>query len=219
MVITVKTLLDRAIVAAQDAEHVHWSRADWVSYLNDGQREIGVHRPDALGKTAVVPCVEGARQSLPADGVKLIEVRRNASEFSARAVRLCSREMLDAQAPHWQGSRPAREIVHFLYDPREPRTFWVWPPALPETKLELYYSARPVEVAETTADTALLSVEERYAGALLDYMLYRAYAKDAEGAGNAARAQAHFVAFTTALGVDATATAAVMPNTHNNPNT
>ena len=49
-------------------------------------------------------------------------------------------------------------------------------------------------------------------------MLYRAYTKDSEYAGNAARAQAHYGAFANALGVEVKATLAVGPNPVGNPN-
>ena len=51
-----------------------------------------------------------------------------------------------------------------------------------------------------------------------DYVLYRAYTKDSEYAGNAARAQAHYAAFANALGVEIKATVAVAPNPVSNPN-
>ena len=49
-------------------------------------------------------------------------------------------------------------------------------------------------------------------------MLYRAYTKDSEYAGNAARAQAHYAAFANALGIEIKATVAVGPNPVGNPN-
>jgi hypothetical protein len=46
---------------------------------------------------------------------------------------------------------------------------------------------------------------------LIDYVLYRAASKDAEFAGSAAKAQAHYEAFQGALGVEASATAVASP--------
>jgi hypothetical protein len=46
---------------------------------------------------------------------------------------------------------------------------------------------------------------------MLDYMLYRAYSKDAEYAANAQRAVAHFQAFQNALGVKSQTEAVSQP--------
>ncbi|MCK7581011.1 MAG: hypothetical protein MZV65_38935 [Chromatiales bacterium] len=46
-----------------------------------------------------------------------------------------------------------------------------------------------------------IKLDDIYANAILDYVLYRAYSKDAEYAANAQRAALHYQAFTNALGV------------------
>jgi hypothetical protein len=46
-----------------------------------------------------------------------------------------------------------------------------------------------------------------FAGALMDYVLYRAYSKDGEVPNSAARAVAHYQAFEAALGMTAQADA------------
>ena len=62
--------------------------------------------------------------------------------------------------------------------------------------------AEPADGALYTAVTGDLGVPDIYANAVQDYVLYRAYTKDSEYAGNAARAQAHYAAFApTAPGV------------------
>lgn len=45
-----------------------------------------------------------------------------------------------------------------------------------------------------------IKLDDIYANAILDYVLYRAYSKDAEYAANASRAALHYQAFTAALG-------------------
>jgi hypothetical protein len=49
-------------------------------------------------------------------------------------------------------------------------------------------------------------------------MLYRAYSKDSEYAGNAQRAQNHYSAFANALGIEVQATVGIAPNPAGNPN-
>nr|WP_182312302.1 DUF6682 family protein [Comamonas testosteroni] len=224
MPIEAKDVIQRGVVTTQDTTSIRWPVGEWVRYLNDGQREIMLHRPDAFNKSAVIDCVAGTKQALPADGAKLIDVQRNSTVTSKRAVRICSREILDAQMPNWHNIAGAAEIVHFMYDPREPKAFWVYPPATNTAKLEINYSATPTDIAEPaagseyTAVVGNISVADIYANALLDYMLYRGYLKDADYAGNAARAQAHYAAFATALGIELKATLSAAPVSVGNPN-
>jgi hypothetical protein len=149
---------------------------------------------------------------------KLIEITRNMAATSAkRAVRLVPRQILDAQTPGWHAIPGTVDILHYMFDARDPKTFYVYPPALATAQLEIMYSAVPTDIVEP-ADGKLYSdvvgnitLPDIYANALLDYILYRAYSKDGEFAGNAARAQAHYAAFTASLVAEIQATIAVQP--------
>ena len=57
------------------------------------------------------------------------------------------------------------------------------------------------ETLTSSAATVVIGIDDIYANALLDFILYRAYNKDAEFAGNATRAQIHMMAFASSLGV------------------
>lgn len=86
------------------------------------------------------------------------------------------------------------------------------------------YAAYPTDIAEPadgalyTAVTGDISLPDIYGNVLQDYVLYRAYTKDSEYAGNGQRAQAHYAAFANALGIEIKATVAVAPNPVSNPN-
>lgn len=225
MAIAAREVIKRGVITAQDTTSIRWPVDEWVRYLNDGQREIMIHRPDAFNKSVTISCAAGSKQEIPADGVKLIDVRRNDSTASKRAVRMCNREILDAQLPNWHAMNGVQEIVHFMYDPREPKVFWVYPPALASVaKLEINYSASPLDIVEPAAGadyTAVagdIAVDDIYANALLDYMLYRVYLKDAEYAANGARSTAHYAAFANALGIEIKTTLALAPTSAGNPN-
>ena len=62
-----------------------------------------------------------------------------------------------------------------------------------------------------TAVTGSISLPDIYANALCDYILYRAFTKDAEYAGNATRAAGHYSVFANALGVEIKGTVGVAP--------
>ena len=225
MAITAQSIVRRAVETLQDTTSIRWPIPELVRYLNDGQREIVLYRPDSMVTNATVTCVAGSKQSLPANGAKLIEVIRNARTGGTKsAVRLTNREILDAQTPGWHNLTGKDDVLHFMYDPRDPKVFYVYPPATTSAQLDIVYSAYPTDVTEPgegslyTDVTGNISLPDIYGNALLDFLLYRAYSKDSEYAGNAQRAQAHYAAFANTLGIEIKATVAVGPNPIGNPN-
>jgi len=218
MAITAQSIVHRVVDILQDTTSVRWPVSELVRYLNDGQREVVLYRPDATIKSATVECVAGAKQSLPTDGAKLIDVIRNsASAGTNKAVRMVAREVLDAQIPNWYGLTGELDVVHFTYDPRDPKTFFVYPPALTTTRVDITYSAFPSDVSEPAAGSTYddvsgnLDLPDIYGNVVTDYILYRAYSKDSEYAGNAQRAQAHYGAFANALNIEVQGTTGVAP--------
>lgn len=213
MAITAQSILQRVATALVDETSVRWTVTELVRYLNDGQREIVTYRPDATATTASVSLVAGARQTLPAEAFKLLDVIRNTNGAKS-AVRKVDQKLLEAQLPDWQSGTGSMTVKHYMYDLRDIRVFYVYPPALTGASLEMLYSAKPTDIAEQTAVSSVtgnISVLDLFANALQSYVLYRAFAKDAEYAGNAAMASAHYAAFQNAVGVEASATANSSP--------
>jgi hypothetical protein len=111
-----------------------------------------------------------------------------------------------------------------MFDPRDPKTFYVYPPAGAGASVDLVYAAYPTDIVEPadgalyTAVSGNTSLPDIYGNALGDYVLYRAYTKDSEYAGNAQRAVNHYTAFANSLGIELKATLAVAPVTEGNPN-
>lgn len=223
MSIPASSIIRRATDVILDNTSVRWPAGELVRWLNDAQREVVLLRPDAINKTATATLAVGTRQHLDSMALnpvpaKLIEITRNmATTSTKKAVSLVPRKILDAQTPGWHAIPGTVDILHYMFDPRDPKTFYVYPPALATAQLEIMYSAVPTEIAEP-ADGALygavvgnITLPDIYANALLDYVLYRAYSKDSEFAGNAARAQSHYAAFVASLTAEIQATLAVQP--------
>lgn len=217
MTTAASSVLHACVDTLNDVESVQWETPELVRYLNDGQREIATHRPDATSKTAVLALVAGAEQTLPSDGIKLIDLPSNASG-NKRAIRfLSNRQVLDNWSPNWQSQSQVTEIQHYLYDARRPRSFLVYPPAAVGTQVNAVYSAYPADVVEpvegSTWDdvTGNISVPDIYKNCLQDYILFRAYSKDNGFAANAQRAVAHYGQFANALGIEISATVAAGP--------
>ncbi|NBP80055.1 hypothetical protein EBU58_04930 [bacterium] len=213
MAISAQSILQRVVTTLVDESSARWTMPELVRYLNDGQREIVIYRPDATSTTTTVALVAGARQTLPATAFKLLDVMRNTSGAKA-AVRKIDQKLLEAQLPEWQIGTSSTIIKHYMYDLRDIDVFYVYPPAAVGASLEMLLSVKPTDIAEQAtlgAVTGNISVLDLFANALQSYILYRAFAKDAEYAGNGALATAHYTAFQNAVGVEASATASASP--------
>ena len=206
MAVTVQSVIDRAQTVLQDTTGVRWPVvAELVLWINDAQREIALLKPDASATNTTITLATGTKQDIPSSGNRLLKVVRNMSAASngtgKRAVRLVDREVLDAQTPDWHdpavsGDAAHSAIVkHYVYDEANPRNFYVYPGVSGSAYLEIIYSSNPVAVAQ--ADN--LSIPDIYANAIMNYVLYMAYMKDAEYAGNAQRASSHFQLFTASV--------------------
>lgn len=211
-------ILTRAADILQDTGNVRWPQAELLRYLNDGRRELAIHRPDVYSTVYTMTLVAGSKQTIPSDGNKFIDVVRNinANDTPGRAVRIIEREILDAQNPNWHTSTSSNNTRHFMFDERAPKTFYVYPAATSGHKLEVIYSKNPVDItSEDLSSTTVLSAEDIHVGTLLDYVLYRAFSKDAEYAVNLQRAELHYRAFATSLGLSNRKRIANSPNTAN----
>ena len=221
MTITAQSIVQRVVGTLQDPTSIRWTVGELCRYFNDGQREVILGRPDAMVTNVAQALVAGTKQSIPTAGAKLIDVVRNT--VSKKAVRLCSREILDAQIPGWHALTQTVDAVHYMYDPRDPKVFYCYPPNTGAGSVDLIHSLLPTDISEPasgdyTAVTGNLSLPDIYGNVMQDYILYRCYSKDAEYTANAARAEKSYAAFATALGIEIKATMAVAPTSKGNPN-
>lgn len=221
MAMQASVILTRATDILQDTTSVRWPEAEMLRWMSDAQREIVLYRPDASVTNTNFQLASGAtKQTLPSQAIRLIDVVRNmgaAGSTPGRVIRNINREILDAQIPTWHSDAGAAEVKHFMWDARDPKNFYVYPKPTSASYVEVIYSVSPTEI---TTNSQNISVDDFYANTILDYMLYRAYSKDAEYTGNAQRAVAHYQAFTTALGIRRTTDTTNSPNTNSvfNPN-
>jgi hypothetical protein len=179
--------------------------AELVLWINDAQREIALLKPDASAINETVTLVDGTKQDIPSAGNRLLKVVRNMSAASGgtgkRAVRLVDVEVLNGQTPDWHDPTVAGDaahtnvVKHYIYEESNPRNFYVYPGVSGSAYLEIIYSSNPTTVAQG----GNLSIPDIFANAVMNYVLYMAYMKDAEYAGNSQRANSHFALFTNSI--------------------
>lgn len=193
-------LINRVAVTVQDPTFVRWTQQELLNYLNDAQRQVVLFRPDAKTVNTSFTCAASAKQSLPAEGLRLINVLRNKD---GRAITKVDRKVLDVQLPNWwETAVDANGVKHFIYDAIDPKNFYLFPKPTAANQIEIVYAISPVDLVITnfTTDTQVISIDDIYANAIMDYMMYRAYQKDSEFA-NLNRSGLYFQAFQNALGI------------------
>lgn len=226
--VNARETLDRVRRIVQDEQSVRWWLPELVLWLNDGVREIALHRPQALATSITISLGVGTRQTVPADCFAFLRATHNVPDpdrlVSGLAIRMVDKEALERAEPYWHD--PARtlqraEVRHVAHDPVEPKAFYVYPGNNGLGAITAVVAKLPPPVVATGGnpddldayDVAIAPLDGIYGNALVDYIIYRAMSKDAQFAGNAERALAHYQAFATALGSRARLAASENPNT------
>ena len=194
-----------------DRTQPRWTDAELIRWINDSRMAILTRRPQACAKVVAVALVAGTKQEIPEDGVQLLDIIRNMGmdgTTPGRSIRRTDRQNIDDMDLTWHAATPSKTISQFTYDDRTPKVYFVQPPAVEGTHIDISYSAIPTAVS-AVGDSMDISLE--YMDAVVNYACYRAKSKDSEYA-NAAEAAAFYGAFNDALGVTTAVQATTSPN-------
>jgi hypothetical protein len=201
MAVTAQTIIDKAAKQLLDSNNLKWTRAELLSWLNDGLRQIVIMQPNATNTRSSVQLVAGTRQTLPTGGWMLLGIYRNMGTTGTtpgRAVRIVSRELLDAFEPDWHTSTASTTTKNYIYDLQDQTAYYVYPPSPGTNYLEVNYSLQPTSL---TSESQTIPMFDIYQGPLLDYILFRACTKNAEYAPGMALGQMYLATFTAATSV------------------
>ena len=197
-----------------DPSAVTWSNTVLINALNEALQALVSYRPDAASYTAMMLLVAGTRQTLPSDGVRLLKVIRNKGvsglSDAGRAIRKADMLVQDALLPDWHLTNGQTVISEYFYDPLLPKEFYVYPPApvSPQIGIDISY----VRVLPTiTATTDTFPVDDYFAPAIQEWMLYSIWGSDDEQSPNYGAAQDHLQTFFNLLQVKANSDIASSP--------
>lgn len=197
------TLINLCAREYNDIAFARITKAAWLDWLNDAQRNVVLVRPDANTVIEVLTLVAGPRQTLPAGALRLLGVTRNMGADGVtpgKALRLAVREMQDAVDLDWYSAANKAPVREVLYDSKKsPLTYWVIPGALNGWRLEALLSRTPTDV--TDADTGAITLSDVYSGPMQMWMLHRAYSLATAAATHAQHAANYYTWFFALLGV------------------
>lgn len=214
---TVGQVVQRVKTVLQETtdEGVRWKNAELVDWLNDSYQSIASFRPDLASRNVVVTLEEGALQQIPSDGERFLDGFSNMAESSDYSViTMTDKKLLDGAVRGWAGMEPDINIQHVMFDELDPKRFWVYPPAADGAEIRILYSAKA-----PTHDTDLsrsgddeYQLPEGHLAASVEWMLYRAFSKDADNTSNLNRASVAYQSFMNLLGQKAKVDVSVSPN-------
>jgi hypothetical protein len=129
-----------------------------------------------------------------------------------RATSIIDMDMLSSVRPNWPADTAVSVVKHFMYDEKDPKSFWVSPPqpASNQGYVLAVYNSIPTDVASYAAD-APISLADEYRPALLNWILFKAYSRDTDTA-NANAALQYHDAFLQSLGLHQQQEASEDPN-------
>lgn len=206
---TLGNIVSRASSQLNDIENIRWTKPELLDWINEGIKQIVIFLPESNAVSVEHQLDEGTKQSIPADGVRLIDVIRNTGLEGGKPsgpIRIIERDVLDALRPNWHRDRSATSVKNFVFDSRNPKTFYVYPPARGQF-VEVVYSKMPEPLL--TGDE--LGRFEVYSAAILNYVLHRAYSKDTEES-SSTRSQRYEQSFFNAIGLFDQADMKAQPN-------
>lgn len=196
--IKVSDLIKRAKTVAQDLDFVQWEESEWLDWYNECILTLVSLRADAFTAIREIAMDKSASAyELPADVDRLVDVFDYSK--TGRIVRHIDRNFLDQQYPYWRTQASDDGPKYYVYDDNNPRIFHVYPSPLDLTHtLKVVVSAIPSKTSNTDES---ISVDERFAPAIVDYMLYRGYLKNSDYEDQLARAKFFMDSFYSKLGV------------------
>jgi len=198
--ITAESVMNKARKILNDAGSVRWDNADLLGWLNSGQKEIVLYKPNANTETAVITMVEGSVQTVT--GLQFIRIISNVASNGTTATSVPSpveQSVLDGLYPNWMAATPNATPKYYCFDRKLLKTFFVYPPqpASPG-KVRILQSAAPAVILIGNISSATI-LDDIYETPLIDYIVYRAFSEDTEVI-DAAKSDAFFQKFVAAMG-------------------
>lgn len=155
-----------------DPDNVYWTDAELIDWLNKGLKTLASQKPDAFAFIAPFTFVAGSTQTIPDDGFEFLDLVRNLTPVVS-AIRQVERNHLDHADPNWPAT-VGTSVLHFTFDPRFPRNFEIYPQATGATAQIRY--ARTI--ADVTADSDSITLDDVYEPCLVYYVLSMAFSKN-----------------------------------------
>jgi hypothetical protein len=142
-------------VLLDPAPGVTWTDADLLALITEAEHAICTLKREAYPVRGTINLVAGIRQTLPADGLAVMDLFNNVA--SGRNAVLVNRELMDAAAISYPAATPEVDVQEWCKDDRDPLRFNVIPPNDGTGAVVALYGAVPPAI---TTNINLLDIYE-----------------------------------------------------------
>jgi hypothetical protein len=192
-----QAIIDKAEGILQDTTNITWLEADHLINLNDGIRKICEFKPDAYITIAAVQLAAGTRQSAPSGAKEILDISCNmgvAGTTRGDVITLVDRAVMNAALPGWNSVTASPTVIHWMYDVKDPKVFYVYPPQ--PTSAMGYVEMECMSTPAAILIGAAIPIDDGNENALLNFLLYRAWLKK-----QPAQAAGYWTLFLADLGI------------------
>lgn len=198
MTTTVDQILAPARRVLSDVDATRWDDDDLVEWLNHGIRATIDLKPSANVAPVTFALAPGSIQALPDEVAALIKVQSlNLGGTLPVSVTPVDKERLESEDPDWMAATENEQAVHYVVDPETPKFLWLYPPQPVGTSSTMTILA--AVYPDRVRSGQDLPIHDRYSSALIDYIISRAFMRDAaEGTSNP-RVRDHYTLFMEAI--------------------
>lgn len=178
--ITVATVFAKVREQLFDATPAYrFSDEALLGWLNSGQRQIVLLKPNANVTNESVQLAAGIKQDLPDAGVALIDIVRNMGSTGTAAgspISRKERKAFDTMFPGWSVSASSPTVKYFMFDEADQKRFYIYPPqpAIGMGYVEIIMSALPADAS----NPGTITLDDIYEMPLVDYMVYRGFRRE-----------------------------------------
>ena len=205
--LTLGYMIDLVEKKAQDEQNADFEVSELIGLYNMTLRLIVSLVPRAYTITKTWQMAAGTFQSIPSDGIKLVDILRNLGTDGLTpggAITLVDHEAMRKLVPNWSSETPTQEAQHFMRLPDMDASFYVYPPSDGTGHIEGIVATMPPTVVFDDGglwESQRIPLSDEFVPAIPDGMLYNAYDDDSDIPGTATRSQLYYGRFTQLLGL------------------
>jgi hypothetical protein len=183
-------------IELNDLDYVRWTKDDLATFLTDAIAAMSALKPTLFSVFVPLRLAPGAVQTVPGEYTELIDVLYNLNSDGTQGEPINQGSFTAARALGRSSCTPAYGVGYMV------RSYTVHPANMPLPAVWALARRAPVVItAETDAVVMANTTPETYRAMLLEWMLYRAFARDTESSDSFTKSQAHYKAFYQALGL------------------
>jgi hypothetical protein len=210
MPLLTQRVLDTALAELEDNEpgfeYTRWTKPEMLGYVTAALAALHFYKPDLFNVREEITLRPGDVQRVEAKFARILSLDSNveANGAEGRPIYKASHPLtkalyrpsqFDPLAPYW--------VRECSVDPDNPRIFYVTPaaPEYPRAKVRGMFVLAVPEITDASQQIDIPTTDSfDWFNAILDYVLFRAFAKDTESNTSRTKSRDHEIAFMNAVG-------------------